>query len=179
MMITKIIRILVQTSASWKVKRFEAVVTATAIVAITFYQYFISRLLRRHCLFQPSCSQYAKEMMQAHGWNDGMPRFLKQYDDCCGTYDVRFFSTGIVLIGKSGYRVSCSSCKQKYFYTAKHGPTKITSTAERLTQHVTHTLDCYGVVSLRQRLRMAHQTSRRRSAGHEQAQRTPHRSLSK
>ena len=31
-----------------------------------------------------------------------MPKFLSQYEDCCGTYDVRFYKTGIVLIGKSG-----------------------------------------------------------------------------
>jgi putative component of membrane protein insertase Oxa1/YidC/SpoIIIJ protein YidD len=112
-MVVRVIRALFRLSAGWRFGVLDSQVAALAACIITLYQWFLSPFLSRECLFQPSCSQYAKESIQAYGWNEGVPKFLAQYDDCCGTYDVRFHKTGVVLIGRSGthypaHRVSIS-----------------------------------------------------------------------
>ena len=39
---------------------------------IRLYQYFISPLLGKSCRFHPSCSEYAKEAINIHGWHKGI-----------------------------------------------------------------------------------------------------------
>ena len=101
-MMVELIRRCVHISAGWKFGPLERPFTQVMLLGITVYQWLLSPLLKRECLFQPSCSQYAKDMLSAHGWSNGMPKFFDQYDDCCGTYTLRFHKTGVVLIGKSG-----------------------------------------------------------------------------
>ena len=37
------------------------------IFAIDFYQKYLSFLFGKNCRFEPTCSQYAKESIEAHG----------------------------------------------------------------------------------------------------------------
>ena len=37
------------------------------IVMIDFYQKYLSFLFGKNCRFEPTCSQYAKESIEAHG----------------------------------------------------------------------------------------------------------------
>ena len=37
------------------------------IVMINFYQNYLSFLFGKNCRFEPTCSQYAKESIEAHG----------------------------------------------------------------------------------------------------------------
>tara|TARA_Y100001935_G_scaffold178064_1_gene147417 strand:+ start:576 stop:788 length:213 start_codon:yes stop_codon:yes gene_type:complete len=37
------------------------------IYIINFYQKYLSFLLGKNCRFEPTCSQYAKESIEAHG----------------------------------------------------------------------------------------------------------------
>ena len=37
------------------------------IYIINFYQNYLSFLLGKNCRFEPTCSQYAKESIEAHG----------------------------------------------------------------------------------------------------------------
>ena len=37
------------------------------IYIINFYQRYLSFLLGKNCRFEPTCSQYAKESIEAHG----------------------------------------------------------------------------------------------------------------
>lgn len=42
-----------------------------AIVPIQFYRYAISPLMANHCRFYPSCSCYAQEAIETHGFLRG------------------------------------------------------------------------------------------------------------
>lgn len=61
------------------------------IVIIRLYQRFISPLLGNHCRFEPSCSQYAIEALEAHGvFKGGLYaawRLLRCQPFCKGGYD--------------------------------------------------------------------------------------------
>lgn len=52
------------------------------IAAIKFYKYFISPLLGNHCRFYPSCSTYAVEALQRHGFVAGSCLTLKRLLKC-------------------------------------------------------------------------------------------------
>lgn len=41
--------------------------TKVALAAIVAYQWVLSPFLGRHCRFAPTCSEYARQALQAHG----------------------------------------------------------------------------------------------------------------
>ncbi|WP_375327298.1 membrane protein insertion efficiency factor YidD [Candidatus Tisiphia endosymbiont of Nemotelus uliginosus] len=61
------------------------------IIAIKFYQFFISPLLGSNCRFAPTCSEYARLSVLIHGNLKGMWLFLKRvlkcHPFCDGGYD--------------------------------------------------------------------------------------------
>ncbi len=51
---------------------FEAVLRYVALLLITLYQNLLSPLKRPCCRFHPTCSAYAREALQQHGfWRGG------------------------------------------------------------------------------------------------------------
>lgn len=56
--------------------------SALAIRLITAYQLTLSLLIGNQCRFYPSCSQYTKEAIQAHGLPTGMALGVKRICRC-------------------------------------------------------------------------------------------------
>jgi len=58
---------------------------------VRFYQYFISPIFPPMCRFYPSCSSYAIEAVQRHGFFKGVfatfKRLLRCQPCCAGGYD--------------------------------------------------------------------------------------------
>jgi uncharacterized protein len=52
------------------------------IKSIAIYQYFISPMLGNHCRFYPSCSHYAQQAIEKHGFVKGVLLSLKRLS-CC------------------------------------------------------------------------------------------------
>lgn len=72
--------------------------------ALATYRALLSPLLRRHCLFQPSCSRYASQVLRSESWNRARVRVLRQYCDCCGDYDIGVRPDGTATLrGRSGF----------------------------------------------------------------------------
>ncbi len=65
--------------------------TRVALWLIRFYQRRISPLLPRMCRFQPTCSEYAAQALQAHGFGAGvwltLKRLVRCQPFCRGGYD--------------------------------------------------------------------------------------------
>ena len=57
-------------------------ITKLVIKTITFYQFFLSMLLGPRCRFYPSCSNYTKEAIQAHGLVKGVCLGSKRIARC-------------------------------------------------------------------------------------------------
>ena len=53
-----------------------------AIVPIQFYRYAISPLMARHCRFYPSCSCYAQEAIETHGFLRGSWLAVRRLGRC-------------------------------------------------------------------------------------------------
>jgi len=62
-----------------------------AIYLVRFYQFFISPWLGKNCRFYPTCSDYAKEALELHGFFLGawltIKRILKCQPFCEGGCD--------------------------------------------------------------------------------------------
>jgi len=58
------------------------VFTKPAIAIIKFYQKVLSPLFGNHCRFYPSCSSYALECFQIHGFGIGLFLILKRLCKC-------------------------------------------------------------------------------------------------
>ncbi len=52
------------------------------LLLIKGYQSLISPLIPKSCRFYPSCSQYAKESLQIHGWKKGLILTLLRLVKC-------------------------------------------------------------------------------------------------
>ena len=53
-----------------------------AIAPIQFYRYAISPLMARHCRFYPSCSCYAQEAIETHGFLRGSWLAVRRLGRC-------------------------------------------------------------------------------------------------
>ncbi|BAF62039.1 membrane protein insertion efficiency factor YidD [Candidatus Vesicomyidisocius calyptogenae] len=60
------------------------------LILIKFYQLFISPLLSSNCRFQPTCSQYAYDAIQTHGFFKGLSLSLKRISKCHPWHDSGF-----------------------------------------------------------------------------------------
>ncbi len=60
------------------------------LMPIKFYQLFISPILGSHCRFQPTCSQYSYDAIQAHGFFKGLGLSLKRIGKCHPWHDGGF-----------------------------------------------------------------------------------------
>ncbi|QKQ24542.1 membrane protein insertion efficiency factor YidD [Candidatus Ruthia endofausta] len=60
------------------------------LMPIKFYQLFISPLLGFNCRFQPTCSQYAYDAIQVHGFFKGLGLSLKRIGKCHPWHDGGF-----------------------------------------------------------------------------------------
>lgn len=58
------------------------VIRCFLVPAIRIYQYAISPLLGPHCRFTPTCSQYALEALQVHGFWRGMGLTIYRVSRC-------------------------------------------------------------------------------------------------
>ncbi|MAJ86577.1 MAG: membrane protein insertion efficiency factor YidD [Cellvibrionales bacterium TMED148] len=65
--------------------------TNILIAFIRFYRFFISPIIGQNCRFYPTCSMYAIEALQAHGFVKGMYltvcRIFKCHPGHMGGYD--------------------------------------------------------------------------------------------
>ena len=52
------------------------------MIAIKGYQFFISPIIGPHCRFAPTCSQYALESFEKHGFFRGLVLSLKRIGKC-------------------------------------------------------------------------------------------------
>lgn len=52
------------------------------LIPIKFYQLFISPFLGSNCRFDPTCSQYAYEAVQEHGFFKGFSLSAKRIGKC-------------------------------------------------------------------------------------------------
>jgi putative membrane protein insertion efficiency factor len=55
---------------------------AILIALIRGYQWFISPLLGNHCRFYPSCSEYAREAIERHGFPRGVWLAIRRVSRC-------------------------------------------------------------------------------------------------
>jgi putative membrane protein insertion efficiency factor len=53
-----------------------------AIALIRLYQLTLAPLLRGHCRFHPSCSQYAVEAFERHGFVRGLGLAIRRLSRC-------------------------------------------------------------------------------------------------
>ncbi|ABL02743.1 protein of unknown function DUF37 [Candidatus Ruthia magnifica str. Cm (Calyptogena magnifica)] len=60
------------------------------LMPIKFYRLFISPLLGSNCRFQPTCSQYAYDVIQTHGFFKGLGLSLKRISKCHSWHDGGF-----------------------------------------------------------------------------------------
>ncbi len=60
------------------------------LISIKLYQLFISPLLGFNCRFQPTCSQYAYDAIQVHGFFKGFGLSLKRISKCHPWHDGGF-----------------------------------------------------------------------------------------
>jgi putative membrane protein insertion efficiency factor len=60
------------------------------LMLIKFYQLFISPILGSNCRFQPTCSQYSYNAIQAHGFFKGLSLSLKRIGKCHPWHDGGF-----------------------------------------------------------------------------------------
>ena len=60
------------------------------LMLIKFYQLFISPILGSNCRFQPTCSQYSYDAIQAHGFFKGLSLSLKRIGKCHPWHDGGF-----------------------------------------------------------------------------------------
>lgn len=56
-------------------------------VLITVYQYLVRPLLGAHCLFYPSCSEYAREAIARHGAARGVVLAARRIGRCHPWHD--------------------------------------------------------------------------------------------
>ncbi len=74
-----------------------------AILSIKLYQVFGRRLLRRNCLFHPSCSRRSLIFFRRYGFRKGLELTRRQLTECKGDYSLRFNASGEVeMITHSG-----------------------------------------------------------------------------
>lgn len=74
-----------------------------AILLIKLYQVFGRRLLRRTCLFHPSCSRRSLIFFKRCGFWKGLQLTRRQLSECRGNYSLRFNNLGAVeMITHSG-----------------------------------------------------------------------------
>ncbi|SFV88158.1 Protein YidD [hydrothermal vent metagenome] len=52
------------------------------LLPIKFYQLFISPLLGSNCRFDPTCSQYAYDAVQTHGFFKGLTLSIQRIGKC-------------------------------------------------------------------------------------------------
>lgn len=52
------------------------------IALIEGYQHFISPLLKRHCIYIPTCSEYARQALIRYGFRKGLWLTLKRLARC-------------------------------------------------------------------------------------------------
>ena len=66
---------------------------------IKFYKYFISPIFGYNCRFLPSCSDYAIESLEAHGFFKGVLLSIKRIFKC---HPIKFLggSSGLDLVPK-------------------------------------------------------------------------------
>ena len=60
------------------------------LMPIKFYQLFIIPILGSNCRFQPTCSQYSYDAIQAHGFFKGLSLSLKRIGKCHPWHDGGF-----------------------------------------------------------------------------------------
>ena len=73
------------------------------IGCVRLYQVFVSRFLRRTCLFSPSCSRYAIQVLRRFGFSKGWALVRRRLGRCRGDYSLRFNASGdIELVTHTG-----------------------------------------------------------------------------
>jgi len=78
-----------------------------AIAAIRIYQIFGRRLVRRTCLFHPSCSRRAVIYFSRYGFRKGLHLTKEQLSECLANYSLRINPEGAVeMITASGKVIS-------------------------------------------------------------------------
>jgi putative component of membrane protein insertase Oxa1/YidC/SpoIIIJ protein YidD len=78
-----------------------------AIAAIRLYQIFGRRLVRRTCLFHPSCSRRAVIYFSRYGFRKGLNLTKEQLSECRANYSLRINPEGSVeMITASGKVIS-------------------------------------------------------------------------
>ena len=81
----------------------DSLLKTLAILGIKIYQAFGRRLLRRNCLFHPSCSRLAIFFFREYGFWKGLELTRKQLSECKGDYSLRMNLLGEVeMITLSG-----------------------------------------------------------------------------
>lgn len=69
--------------------KFSRAITKALILLCRAYRYAISPLLGNCCRFNPSCSQYAEEVMGKYGWVKGGWLVIKRLGRCHPWYTGR------------------------------------------------------------------------------------------
>jgi putative component of membrane protein insertase Oxa1/YidC/SpoIIIJ protein YidD len=73
---------------------FEAQAAWLAIVLVKAYQLTLSHWLGQQCLFRPSCSNRATELLNRLGWTRGMREIHEQLSRCSGNFIIRATQDG-------------------------------------------------------------------------------------
>jgi putative component of membrane protein insertase Oxa1/YidC/SpoIIIJ protein YidD len=74
----------------------DAQATWLAIILVRAYQQTLSPWLGRQCLFRPSCSCRAIELLNRLGWTRGIQELDEQLHRCCGTFTIRATQDGFL-----------------------------------------------------------------------------------
>lgn len=74
----------------------DGIAAGTAIGSIKVYQLLLSPWLGRQCLFHPTCSHRAIQLLAQRGWNCGMPEVDRQLKRCSGNFVLRLAPNGEV-----------------------------------------------------------------------------------
>jgi putative component of membrane protein insertase Oxa1/YidC/SpoIIIJ protein YidD len=76
-----------------------------AIGCVRLYQIFVCRFINRTCLFSPSCSRYAIQVLRRYGFSTGWALIRRRLSICNGDYSMRINATGAVELVTSCGRI--------------------------------------------------------------------------
>lgn len=65
-----------------------------AVLTVILYRRCLSHWLGNQCLFSPSCSQHALNVLRESGWNVGVTALRDQLQRCCGDFLIRLNDEG-------------------------------------------------------------------------------------
>lgn len=83
----------------------QKVLSWVAIRAVSTYRISLSRFIGQDCLFRPTCSRHALNVLKEHGWSKGIVLAAAQLRDCGGGYSLRMGAAGVEMVTESGRTV--------------------------------------------------------------------------